>query len=39
MSRAAPTGDGQVSRVHNLAVREETSERPRSSFDSDRIER
>jgi hypothetical protein len=38
MSHAAPTGDGQISRGHNLAIREEIGERLRFNFDSDRTE-
>jgi hypothetical protein len=38
MSYTAPESDGQISRVHNMALREEIGERLRSDLDPDRID-
>ena len=35
MSHTAPKGDGEISRVHNMALREEIGERLRSDLDPD----
>jgi hypothetical protein len=38
MSHTAPKGDGQISRVHSMALREEIGERLRSDLDSYRTD-